>query len=456
MKNLNEELNKMRKLMNFDISQNSHDVLSESNINESIIEEQDKKTLKQMLKNGEITKDEYRMMLDGTIPNWGTAMEGKIKMGVISSIDPRAMNIGVQKYRLFKVEGIISTVPPNKGKDTPPVTPIPFESPNIKLIGDGSLPFADNMVTPAWDKFPNAKKKFDDLINKIVKFINVGGFDYIKSITIQGSADSARPTEDYPEGYPGLDHPDGIYGGITGDKERNQYLADTRAKQYALAIIDEVNEKTKKDISSKFIYKKGLNYFGSEGKERGPEFRSITLNIDATDIPGKKGVEGEYQDFESFRESQNIEGTIELLPLPEIKGLSDYIPVIRKKEGKLWIPNGGVFDGVDYTTVVNALDSDNSEGFNGKKYVDGIIQPNAMKIDNTVIPLGRISPAMERKSEYNKALKWVVVYGDYFMENNGRNCLIVKGEEQNGLVEVKNIMFGIRQTISAGQGQYDY
>ena len=217
-----------------------------------------------------------------------------------------------------------------------------------------------------------------------------------------------------------------------------------------------MNEKTKKDISSKFIYKKGLNYFGSEGKERGPEFRSITLNIDATDIPGKKGVEGEYQDFESFRESQNIEGTIELLPLPEIKGLSDYIPVIRKKEGKLWIPNGGVFDGVDYTTVVNALDSDNSEGFNGKKYVDGIIQPNAMKIDNTVIPLGRISPAMERKSEYNKALKWVVVYGDYFMENNGRNCLIVKGEEQNGLVEVKNIMFGIRQTISAGQGQYDY
>ena len=33
-KSLNEELMKMRKLMNFDISQNSHDVLSESNISE--------------------------------------------------------------------------------------------------------------------------------------------------------------------------------------------------------------------------------------------------------------------------------------------------------------------------------------------------------------------------------------------------------------------------------------
>ena len=30
--NINEEVNKMRRLMNFDISQNSHDVLSEQNI----------------------------------------------------------------------------------------------------------------------------------------------------------------------------------------------------------------------------------------------------------------------------------------------------------------------------------------------------------------------------------------------------------------------------------------
>lgn len=33
---LNEELMKMRKLMNFDISENSHDVLSESNIEKSL------------------------------------------------------------------------------------------------------------------------------------------------------------------------------------------------------------------------------------------------------------------------------------------------------------------------------------------------------------------------------------------------------------------------------------
>ena len=40
-KGLNEELMKMRKLMDFDISENSHDVLSESNVEESILEEVD-------------------------------------------------------------------------------------------------------------------------------------------------------------------------------------------------------------------------------------------------------------------------------------------------------------------------------------------------------------------------------------------------------------------------------
>ena len=34
--NINEEVNKMRRLMNFDISQNSHDVLSEKIINEAV------------------------------------------------------------------------------------------------------------------------------------------------------------------------------------------------------------------------------------------------------------------------------------------------------------------------------------------------------------------------------------------------------------------------------------
>lgn len=446
---LTEEKERMKKLMGFDYKDNSHDVLSENSINKSIIAEQDKKTLKQMLKNGEITKDEYRMMLDGSIPNWGGKMEGKIKMDIISSKDPNAMNIGQDRYRLFKVNGIIRTVKPPKGEDTPPGKPTRWEVGDIRLLGDGSLPFADNMVTPAWDKFPNAKKKFDDLIIKIADFIDKGGFDYIKSITIQGSADSARPTEDVPSGYPGLDHPDGIYGGITGDKERNQYLADTRAKQYALAIINTIKEKTKKDLSSKFKYKKGLNYFGSKGNERGPEYRSITLNVDADDIPGKKGVEGKYADFTSFRETYNIEGVIQLLPLPQIMGFgaNTYVPAIKQKDGVVWIPSSGTYDGIDYDKVVERLDSDNMEGFNGKKYVNGSLDNSGMKIDNTVIPGGRPSAGVEQRGSYNKALKFVYMYGDPFMEDYGRKCLIVKGEEMGGLVEVKNIAFGIRQTI---------
>ncbi len=162
MKNLNEQRDRMLKLMGFDFNDNSADVLSENSVNKSIIAEQDKKTLKKMLKNGEITKDEYRMMLDGSIPNWGGKMQGKIKIDLLSSKDPNAMNIGEDRYRLFKVNGIISTVKPPKSKGTPPGKPTRWETPDITLLGDGSLPFADNMVTPAWDKFPNAKKKFND------------------------------------------------------------------------------------------------------------------------------------------------------------------------------------------------------------------------------------------------------------------------------------------------------
>ena len=456
MENLNEQRERMLKLMNFDFNDNSADVLSENSVNKSIIVEQDKKTLKQMLKNGEITKDEYRMMLDGSIPNWGGKMEGKIKMDIISSRYPNAMNIGIQRYRLFKLTGIVRTTPPNKGEYTPPGKPTKWETPEITLLGDGSLPFADNMVTPAWDKFPNAKKKFDDLVTKITEFISKGGFDYIKSITIQGSADSARPTEDVPSGYSGLDHPDGIYGGITGDKERNQYLADMRAKQYALAIINSIKEETKKDLSSKFKYKKGLNYFGSEGKERGPEYRSITLNIDAADIPGKKGVEGKYDDFSSFRESFKIKGTIQMLLLPEIIGFrrGSLVPAIKQEDGVVWIPSSGTYDGINYDNIVKHLDSDNMEGFNGKKYVNGIIEPKALKVDNTVIPGDQPTAGVDSKYGGHDVLgRYVVMYGDPDMEFYGRKCLIVKGKEMDGLVEVKNIAFGIRQAEQSQDGQ---
>jgi hypothetical protein len=43
---LNEELSRMKKLMNFNIGENSHDILSESNLKKSEIDEQDKKTMR--------------------------------------------------------------------------------------------------------------------------------------------------------------------------------------------------------------------------------------------------------------------------------------------------------------------------------------------------------------------------------------------------------------------------
>ncbi len=223
-----------------------------------------------------------------------------------------ASSINLIKLQLAGAEILPNRWTPETPPPTPPVTndcecedlstgkmikypckgPLPEECkedviiPVFEVIGD-SLPYADNMVMPYFNKFPNAKEQFGMMRDAFVKYIKAGGGDKLTNVTIKGSADSARPTEKVPSGYGNeLDHPGGKpwFGGKTGNKERNQWLADNRARQYANALIKAVKDRTGFDLEIKVL--PGDNYYGQEGK-RGKEFRKITLSPNA---PKHKGA----------------------------------------------------------------------------------------------------------------------------------------------------------------------
>ncbi len=141
------------------------------------------------------------------------------------------------------------------------------------IPGD-SLPFADNMVTPSFDKFANAKVEFDRIVTAFVNYINAGGFDKLNNITIQGSADSANPTLSVPAGYTELDHKP-PYDGLTDLNQMNLFLAKKRAENYAAKLIEEVKTRTGKTLNIKS--ETPISYLGKGESYRGPQFRSIKL-----------------------------------------------------------------------------------------------------------------------------------------------------------------------------------
>ena len=81
---------------------------------------------------------------------------------------------------------------------------------------------------------PDAQEQFRKIVETFKEYINAGGGDKLTNVTIKGSADSGTPTLKVPSGYSKLDHPSAKpYNGKTDPKEMNQYLANTRANQYA-------------------------------------------------------------------------------------------------------------------------------------------------------------------------------------------------------------------------------
>ena len=150
----------------------------------------------------------------------------------------------------------------------------------LELTND-IFPYPDNMIGPKFDAYPEAQTLYNSFIESLVTFINGGGINNITSIKIQGTADSATPNTRIPRPYDSLDHNlvgDTVpYDGERDKKERNQYLADNRAKVLGQMIVTNVSASTGVDISSKIQYLPSINYYGEGEEKRGKKYRGVSV-----------------------------------------------------------------------------------------------------------------------------------------------------------------------------------
>ena len=231
-----------------------------------------------------ITEQKKRKVKTEESVNWKGKDSGNLNFKIYD-LTPLAYNVTKNKYQVrqtTKVSKGGGVIPPEITPDIPSMT-----IPTYEIIGD-SLPYADNMVKPYFNKYLNAKKEFIGIVNLFSKYIKAGGGDKLTNVTIKGSADSGRPTLQWPSGYSELDHPSAKpYNGKTDPKEMNQYLADMRANLYAQALINSVKELTGFDLKINVL--KGDNFYGQGEGKRGIEFRKITLtpNADKLRVPEK-------------------------------------------------------------------------------------------------------------------------------------------------------------------------
>ena len=145
-------------------------------------------------------KDNYKP----NIPKW-RKNTGQLNFGTPDILKEPLAILKLDDGNTYNVR-YLSSLPGYSGPSTPKITTTGKTDLDVFNIPGDSLPFADNMVTPSFDKFPNAKIEFDRIVTAFVNYISAGGFDKLNNITIQGSADSANPTLSVPAGYTELDH----------------------------------------------------------------------------------------------------------------------------------------------------------------------------------------------------------------------------------------------------------
>lgn len=299
-----------------------------------------------------------RTNVDYSAPNWNGKNKGGIDLDAVNNnvndTGVVAFNVGKQGYNMrfhtYATKSVLKGTPnqpggPNKTLET-------FEIPG------SSLPYADNMVKPYFDKYPEAKTVFDKIVQKFSDYINAGGGDKLTDVTIKGSADSARPTTKVPRGYSSLDHPGGTpYGGKTDPKEMNQYLADTRASEYANALKTAIKTLTEFDLNIKVL--PGDNYYGQGNSKRGEEFRKIILTPNAppldspTEIPAP-GVDNTTTELKF----KSVPATLEYWSNGVLSNVNGY----DVKEN----PSGNSFVGISNGTLETLSTPDIREITNGK------------------------------------------------------------------------------------------
>lgn len=226
--------------------------------------------------------------------DWGGGFSGSFNF---DSQVAGAVNVGTTQFKMSfhgNVNGLQGEAMP--GKQTPPKeTPPQKKAPTLSTftVQGSSLPYADNMVKPYFDKYPDALNTFNQILQGFVDYINNGGGPNLTNVTIKGSADSAAPTTDVPAGYPKLDHPHSKpFNGATDPSQRNQYLADMRASEYARVLSAKVKELTGFDLNIKVL--PGDNYYGQSGK-RGLEYRNIVLTPNAGELKQTQAAPADVQ-----------------------------------------------------------------------------------------------------------------------------------------------------------------
>tara|TARA_R110000851_G_scaffold166439_2_gene311781 strand:- start:2308 stop:3552 length:1245 start_codon:yes stop_codon:yes gene_type:complete len=221
-------------------------------------------------------RDRKKYEQKGRSENWNQEVSGSLNFDV-NQTNPLAVNVGEGNYDIRYITKLVGGGKAIPGKETPPDVVITI--PTYDIAGS-SLPYDDNMVMPYFDKFPDAQEQFRNIVETFKEYINAGGGDKLTNVTIKGSADSGTPTLQVPSGYSKLDHPSAKpYNGKTDPKEMNQYLANTRANQYARALINDIKEKTGFDLKINVL--EGDNFYGQGDGKRGEEFRKITLEPNA-------------------------------------------------------------------------------------------------------------------------------------------------------------------------------
>jgi hypothetical protein len=213
---------------------------------------------------------------DRNSPNWKGSNSGNLNFEVMN-LTPIAVNVTEYDFDVRYTSSLSRVGRSIPVIETPPEIMVTIPTYNVQ---GSSLPYADNMVMPYFDKYPEANVQFEKIVKDFIEYINAGGGDKLTNVTIKGSADSGTPTLKVPSGYSKLDHPSAKpYNGKTDPKEMNQYLADMRAKQYAQSLINKIKESTGLDLKIKVL--KGDNFYGQGDGKRGEEFRKITLNPNA-------------------------------------------------------------------------------------------------------------------------------------------------------------------------------
>ena len=326
--------------------------------------------------------------------NW----KGK-KKGLMDLTNPQGMyafNVGYEggKYTLTSASEAIRVI--SKGEEkittTPPsVTKEPVLS-KLNLVGS-AFPYPDNMVKPKFDSFPEAKKVYDMFIQSIVDFLKSASADKMGNFTIQGTADSARPTLDVPKGYSKLDHPGELYDGKKDPNEMNQYLADTRAKELGKIITQDVIDKTGVDISKNMVYTKGINYYGQQGK-RGFEFKKVNVTPSKTSVdivepskivsttPGTASSSSSVQGpavVETFFDFSPWGG--KMAPMKRLKNGDYVIPTNYILDNKLFVKGGGGILNLWDVTGLNEIGQVKGEIKDGELLVNGLSFGTLMSTD---------------------------------------------------------------------------